>query len=91
MERGIENLRAVHERDFHELGKHNRGWGARAPGGKHMISDVLFDAVEKIKEYQRDLPEVYGQFSERIDAVTRQMEGLRRELDKSPSACKDVE
>ncbi len=28
-----------------------------------MISDVLFEAVERIDDYLRDLPEVYGRRS----------------------------
>jgi hypothetical protein len=50
-----------------------------------MISDVLFDAVEEIRQYQRDIPEWYGgDLKPRIDAVIEQMKELQELLDHGP-------
>jgi hypothetical protein len=50
--------------------------------GEVMISDVLFDALESIEEYERDMPHVYGgKFAGRIAFVKRVMRAMQRELD----------
>lgn len=50
-----------------------------------MISDVLFEAVEAIAEYRRDLPEVYGSMAEQLDALAAHMDRVRELLDTHPS------
>ena len=49
-----------------------------------MISDVLFDAVEEIRRYQRDMPDAYESMQAEIDAVTTAMDLLRARLDAPP-------
>ena len=53
-----------------------------------MISDTLFEAVEEIKRYRRDMPDVYGdaEVSAEIDAVVEAMDALRAKLDAPPTA-----
>jgi hypothetical protein len=51
-----------------------------------MISDVLFDAVEEIRRYQRDMPDAYESMQAEIDAVTTAMDLLRAKLDAPPSS-----
>lgn len=51
-----------------------------------MISDVLFEAVKAIREYQRDLPNAYEADRERIDRVVEVMDELRAYFDKVPSS-----
>ena len=46
-----------------------------------MISDVLSEAVDAIKEYQEEFPDTYGNLKDRIDAVTKAMEELKTYLD----------
>lgn len=50
-----------------------------------MISDILFEAIEEIRTYQRDMPGYYDDMKNRIDAVLEQMESLQRELDAPPA------
>ena len=51
-----------------------------------MISDVLFEAVERIDDYLHDLPEVYGgDLRERIIKLRGEMALLQRELDTPPA------
>jgi hypothetical protein len=51
-----------------------------------MISDVLSDAVVAIREYQRELPEVYEELRNEIEQVVRAMDALRWRLDAVPDA-----
>ena len=53
-----------------------------------MISDTLFEAVEGIKRYRRDMPDVYGdaEISADLDAVVTAMDALRAKLDTPPCA-----
>ena len=46
-----------------------------------MLSDVLFDAVEQIEEWQRLAPEWYDGLKNEIDAVKSAMNALRERLD----------
>lgn len=49
-----------------------------------MISDVLSDAVQSIKEYQNTFPECYHSIKPDIDAVIDVMTQLRIKLDTPP-------
>ncbi len=49
-----------------------------------MISDVLSDAVGDIEDYQRDIPNAYGEFTAEIDVVKTVMDGLRMVFDAAP-------
>ena len=49
-----------------------------------MISDVLSDAVCRIKDYQRNMPDFYDDIKEEIDHVVETMEKLRIKLDTPP-------
>lgn len=53
-----------------------------------MISDVLFEAVSDIEDYERDLPHVYGDplTKAKIARVKEAMRELQAELD-SPCPC----
>jgi hypothetical protein len=46
-----------------------------------MISDVLFDAVEEIENYQRDLPEAYENWRSLIAECKDAMRSLQKKLD----------
>jgi hypothetical protein len=50
-----------------------------------MISDVLSEAVSAIEDYERDLPQVYGEMAEEIAAVKAAMTALRVKLDTPPA------
>lgn len=53
-----------------------------------MISDVLFDAIEEIKRYKKDMPEIYvdnKEIAERLVFTLRVMREMQKYLDKSPS------
>ena len=49
-----------------------------------MISDILSDAVDQIRRYQRDMPSCYDGIRRRIDTVVAVMDDLRAELDTPP-------
>lgn len=49
-----------------------------------MISDVLYEAIQDIREYQEELPRAYDDLHEAIDHVTGSMETLQRFLDTPP-------
>jgi hypothetical protein len=51
-----------------------------------VISDVLFGAVEEIEDYERQMPDTYGEpyMKVRLQAVKDAMRGLQRELDTPP-------
>jgi len=49
-----------------------------------MISDVLSDAIAEIRQYQAEMPEVYGKIKRKIDTVVTIMDALRAELDAPP-------
>lgn len=49
-----------------------------------MISDILFDAAEDIKQYQIDCPGAYDPIRAKIDEVVVAMEELRITLDTPP-------
>jgi hypothetical protein len=51
-----------------------------------MISDVLSEAIDAIRQYQRDLPDVYGGDKERIDGLTAEMEQVLIYFDTPPPA-----
>lgn len=52
------------------------------------ISDTLSEAIETIREYQRDQEWMYGEFKPDIDAVVEQMEALRLKLDTPPKPAR---
>jgi len=46
-----------------------------------MISDVLYHAIEEIRNYETEFPEVYGGVESQISAVLTVMDALRFALD----------
>jgi hypothetical protein len=50
-----------------------------------MISDVLFDAIRDIEEYEKKFPHIYGQMKNQIAQVKQAMRELERELDRMPT------
>ena len=46
-----------------------------------MISDTLFNAIQEIRQYQKELPLVYGEIKDDIDKVTEVMEAMQLKLD----------
>lgn len=49
-----------------------------------MISDVLFDAIYSIEEWQREYPECYDAHTEHIEIVKQVMSSLQERLDIPP-------
>ncbi len=49
-----------------------------------MISDVLFEAIEDIRRYQREMPDIYGaeDIKESIDDLVVRMDEVRQQLDE---------
>jgi hypothetical protein len=50
-----------------------------------MISDILSDAINEIFDYQRTMPDVYGNLGGEIAVVTTVMDALRMYFDAAPS------
>lgn len=50
-----------------------------------MISDVLSEAIDEIHEYQRTMPDVYGDLADEIAVVTTIMDALRMYFNAAPS------
>jgi ribosome-associated toxin RatA of RatAB toxin-antitoxin module len=55
-----------------------------------MISDVLFDAVASIEEYERNLPACYAELRAEIAHVKATMDALRQHLDGAPGDPKPI-
>ena len=51
-----------------------------------MISDVLSTGVDKIRNYQRDMPDIYNDDRDMINAVASVMDALRHYYDAPPIA-----
>ena len=51
-----------------------------------MISDVLFEALQEIERYQREMPDVYSDMAADIERVKVEMQTLQRRLDTPPAA-----
>jgi hypothetical protein len=50
-----------------------------------MISDVLWEAIEEIREYQAKFPDAYGgELEPRLDKLVADMDAKRIELDTDP-------
>ena len=49
-----------------------------------MISDVISEAVDKIRDYQRRYPDIYKDIEAEIEEILWGMDALRRYLDKNP-------
>ena len=49
-----------------------------------MISDVLFEAIEEIERYQRELPQAYSRMREDIELVKKVLASLQARLDTPP-------
>lgn len=49
-----------------------------------MIGDVLSDAVEEIRRYEKTYPHVYGTIATEIAVVVAVMDALRTFLDSEP-------
>ncbi len=49
-----------------------------------MISDVLFEAMEDIRRYQREMPDIYGDedIKQSIDDLVVRMDEVRQQLDE---------
>ncbi len=49
-----------------------------------MISDVLFEAIEEIHRYEREMPDIYGaeDVKPHIDALVTKMDEVRKILDE---------
>ena len=56
-----------------------------------MISDTLFDAVDEIEQYQREMPDAYADLAAEISVVKTVMDGLRMVLDAAPSQAVEFE
>jgi hypothetical protein len=52
-----------------------------------MVSDVLSDAIAEIREWQRILPKIYGNWPE-LERVVLAMDELRQTLDTPPLQAK---
>jgi hypothetical protein len=46
-----------------------------------MISDVLFEAAEEIRRYQREMPEIYDSMKPAIEPLLSEIERARMRLD----------
>ena len=55
-----------------------------------MISDVLFEAIRDIRQYQKDWPDSYDGLKKQIDVVVETMNGLLEYLDTPPVKDGDV-
>ena len=49
-----------------------------------MISDTLYDAIEEIRLFQREHPDIYNEDRTYIDTAITQMEELRDYFDAIP-------
>jgi hypothetical protein len=49
-----------------------------------MVSDVLFEAAEEIRDYQKRMPDVYEPWRSKLDALLAQMDAIRIEFDTPP-------
>jgi hypothetical protein len=49
-----------------------------------MSSDVLFDAAEAIRGYQRDQPDAYDGMKAELDRLLAEMDRIRIVLDTQP-------
>jgi hypothetical protein len=56
-----------------------------------VISDVLFDALEEIKDYQRRMPEAYSPLRDQIEPVKAAMRRLLNLLDGPPGSILNKE
>jgi hypothetical protein len=54
-----------------------------------MISDILFQAIDDIRRFQKDMPETYDNLKPQIDALLRQMDRLREYMDTPPFRAAD--
>lgn len=57
-----------------------------------MISDVMFDAIQRVNQYRRDFPDAYGdpEISEAIDRALIAMQALQALLDTPPIADEEL-
>jgi hypothetical protein len=52
-----------------------------------MVSDVLFDAIEDIKDYKRTMPDIYvknKEIAKRLNATIKVMREMQLYLDRPP-------
>jgi hypothetical protein len=49
-----------------------------------MISDIMSDAVDNIRELMLRRPETYQEIAPEIEAVLKQMDSLRSHFDSAP-------
>ncbi len=49
-----------------------------------MIGDVLYDAIQELERYQREMPDSYDDMRDEIEACKNAMRKLRRKLDLPP-------
>lgn len=50
------------------------------------ISDVLYESAEEIREYMREMPEVYAPMKMRLSRLLGNMDRIRAELDAPPES-----
>jgi hypothetical protein len=50
-----------------------------------MISDVLSEAIDEIRDYQAELPECYESYRPMLEELLVHMDRVRAEFDRSPS------
>jgi len=50
------------------------------------ISDVLYESAEEIREYMREMPEVYAPMKMRLSRLLGSMDRIRAELDAAPES-----
>lgn len=57
-----------------------------------MVSDVIFEALESIKEYKKGMPDIYnkGLTKEHVDNLVKHMEDVMRFLDTYNSNIQSV-
>jgi hypothetical protein len=57
-----------------------------------MISDVMFDAIQRVNQYRRDFPAAYDdpEVSEAIDRAMIAMQALQTLLDTPPMADEEL-
>ena len=55
-----------------------------------MISDVLWEALQDLRDYRRNCPDVYRAVSGELDDVMARMDALRATLDTPPDVVQSA-
>ena len=56
----------------------------QANGDAALISDTLSDAVQEMRNYLRDMPEVYAEARPELEKLIADMDAMRARLDAPP-------